>query len=137
MYALSERYAKWTDYPDYVDIASAEHTFDSLAVAAPQTLDLGGLEQAKHVQVDFVSSTFFKVTGLPITMGRPFIEQEDVWHGPLVAVLNERFWRRHFQPDPAIVGKSITLSGWTFQVIGVAPLRSTIGDPRSLMRMYR
>jgi putative ABC transport system permease protein len=56
-------------------------------------------------------------------LGRWFREEEDVPHGPLVAVLSEPFWRSQFRSDPNILGKNITLSGSTFQIVGVAPLQ--------------
>jgi putative ABC transport system permease protein len=121
---------RWTSYPDYLDIAGAQHTFENLSVTAvPQTLDLGGRGEAQRVQVYFVSPSLTKVTGLPVKLGRWLSDQEDVPHGPLVAVLSEPFWRSRFQADPSIVGKNITLSGWTFQVIGVAPLQASACGP--------
>lgn len=121
----------WIDYPDYLDLASAQHSFESLSViAAPQTLDLGGTEQAEQVRVFFVSPNLAKVSGLPIKLGRWLNEGEDVPHGPLVAVLSEPFWRSHFQSDPSIVGKNIMLSGWSFQVVGVVPMQvGACGSP--------
>ena len=121
---------KWVDYPDYLDMAAAQHSFESLAVTAvPQTLDLAGAGQAEPVQVHLVSPSLAKVTGLPMKLGRWISEQEDVPHGPLVAVLSERLWRTHFQSDPNIVGKNIILSGWSFQVIGVAPVQVWANRP--------
>ena len=116
---------RWADYPDYVDMAAAQHSFESMSVIVlPSTLDLGGTGEAQQVHTYFVSPSLFMLSGLPITHGRWFTEKEDVPHGPLVAVLSEPFWRSRFQADRAIVGKSIILSGWSFQVIGVAPLQA-------------
>jgi putative ABC transport system permease protein len=115
----------WMDYPDYLDLAAAQHSFESLAaLSVPQALDLGGTKEAEQVRVFFVSPGLAKVTGQPIRLGRWFKEEEDVPHGPLVAVLSEPFWRAHFQSDPSIVGKNITLSGWNFQIVGVAPMQA-------------
>jgi putative ABC transport system permease protein len=115
----------WMDYPDYLDLAAAQHSFESLAaLSVPLALDLGGTREAQQVRAFFVSPGLAKVTGLPIRLGRWFNEEEDVPHGPLVAVLSEPFWRTHFQSDPSIVGKNITLSGWSFQIVGVAPMQA-------------
>lgn len=38
---------------------------------------------------------------------------------PMVAVLSESLWRGRFNSDPDIAGKTIILSGETFQVVGV------------------
>ena len=63
----------------------------------------------------------FTVTRSPCILGRPFTENEDVPGGPLLVVLGEQFWRRRFNSDPNVIGKTVTLSDRTFQVIGVVP----------------
>jgi putative ABC transport system permease protein len=116
---------RWADYPDYVDMAAAQHSFESMSVTVlPSTLDLGGMGEAQQVHAYFVSPSLFTLSGLPMKVGRWFTQKEDVRHGPLLAVLTEPFWRSRFQADPAIVGKNIVLSGWSFQVIGVAPVQA-------------
>src|SRR5258708_5197628 len=59
------------------------------------------------------------LSGLPTVLGRVFSEGEDIPNGPLLAVLSEHFWRTRFQSDPKIIGKDLTLSDHSFQVIGV------------------
>jgi putative ABC transport system permease protein len=54
----------------------------------------------------------------------------------LVAVLSDRFWKRQYQSDPNIIGKTITASGFTFQVIGVAPLQAYKDLGASLADVY-
>src|ERR1700744_5441304 len=84
---------RWTDYPNCIDLMAAQHTFESVAVERPDTLDLDGKSGAQPIWVHFVSAGLSKVTGLPITIGRWFTPEEDVQHGPLVAVLSDRFWK--------------------------------------------
>ncbi len=112
---------RWTDYRNCIDLMAAQHTFDSLAVDHPFTLDLEGNGDAQQIQVHFVSAGLSKVTRLPLTVGRWFTSEDDVQHGPLVAVLSDRFWKRQYQSDPKIIGKTIAVSGFTFQIVGVAP----------------
>jgi hypothetical protein len=54
------------DYPDYVDIAAAQHAFTSLAVVTHFGLDLIGSGEPQHVSVEFVSPSLFKVTKLRV-----------------------------------------------------------------------
>jgi putative ABC transport system permease protein len=109
------------DYPDFVDTVATQHSFESLAVADQEAIDLSGNGQPEHLEVDFVSPSMFKVSGLPTVVGRVFTEQEDIPNGPFLAVLSEHFWRARFQSDPKIIGKNLTLSDHSFQVIGVVP----------------
>ncbi|HEX6563675.1 MAG TPA: ABC transporter permease [Chthoniobacterales bacterium] len=109
------------DYPDYADIAGAQHSFKNMAVVASGSLDLTGERNPERLKVDFITASMFAVTGSPFVLGRPFTENEDVPGGPLVVVLSEQFWRKRFNADPSIIGKNLTLSDHTFQVIGVVP----------------
>ncbi len=107
------------DYPGFVDTVATQHSFESLAVAYGDYLDLGGNDLPEHLEVGFVSPGLFKVSGLRTVLGRVFSEQEDIPNGPLLAVLSEHFWRTRFQSDPKSIGKNLTLSDHSFQVIGV------------------
>jgi predicted permease len=109
------------DYPDYVDMAAGQHTFDSLALKVERTVDLRTNGEAQLLEADFVSPSLFRATRLPVILGRVFTEQEDIPNGPLVAVLSERCWRSRFQSDPNIIGKNVILSDLSVQVIGIVP----------------
>jgi len=109
------------DYPDYVDMAVAQHTFDSLALAVQRAVDLRTNGEAQLLEADFATPSLFRVTGLPVLLGRVFTDKEDIPGGPQVAVVSERCWRSRFQSDPQIIGKNIVLSGLSFQVIGILP----------------
>jgi putative ABC transport system permease protein len=109
------------DYPDYADMAAAQHMFDSLALQMQRTVDLRTNGDAQLLEADFVSPSMFRLTGLPVIRGRVFTEQEDIPNGPMAAVLSERCWRSRFQSDPNIIGKNVILSDLSFQVIGIVP----------------
>jgi putative ABC transport system permease protein len=121
------------DYPDYVDMAAAQHTFDSLALKVERIVDLRTNGEAQLLQAAFVSSSLFRVTGLPVILGRIFTETEDIPDGPLVAVLSERCWRSRFQSDPNIVGKNVVLSDLSLQVIGIVPSQMDDWGPPGMM----
>jgi putative ABC transport system permease protein len=66
-----------------------------------------------------VSADFFKLLGAPVLRGRTFSPEEDSPRGPKVVVLSSQLWQRRFQSNPDIIGKTISLSGDPFTVIGV------------------
>ena len=109
------------DYSDYLDMAAAQHTCESLAFVCSGLVDLTGKGDAQRLNTDFVSASMFKVSALPPILGRVFTSAEEVKGGPLVAVLNEQFWRTRFNSDPKVVGKNLILDGVSFEVIGVVP----------------
>ncbi len=68
-----------------------------------------------------VSAGYFDVLGVPLYLGRSFSENEDVPHGPAVAVLSYSLWASTFNSDPRIVGKTIDLKGEPHTIVGVLP----------------
>ncbi|MEY2544986.1 MAG: hypothetical protein QOG48_103 [Verrucomicrobiota bacterium] len=116
-------------YPDFVDWRAQNHVFESMAVYHNQSMTLTNGAAATHLQGEHVSAVLFKLLGVQPIIGRTFLSDEDE-PGHRVAILSHALWQRQFGGDSAIVGKSITLDGQKFQVVGVMPQRFTfpIGD---------
>jgi predicted permease len=68
-----------------------------------------------------VSAEFFHVLGVSPMRGRLFMAGDDVPGRAPTAVITHAFWSRRFAGDPAIVGRSLTVGGQSYTVIGVAP----------------
>jgi putative ABC transport system permease protein len=83
--------------------------------------NLGGGDRPEQVKSIHVSREFFKVFGVAPMLGRTFDAQEDLPHGPSVAILSHNLWKTHFGADPRIVGRAIILNGDPHTVIGVMP----------------
>ena len=66
-----------------------------------------------------VSADFFKLFGAPVLRGRTFTAAEDLPDGDKVVVLSYQVWARRFDNDPDIVGKTMSLSGNPYTIIGV------------------
>jgi putative ABC transport system permease protein len=66
-----------------------------------------------------VSVDFFKLTGAPVTLGRTFLPEEDVPNGPRVVVISRNLWETRFSADPNVVGKSMSLGGDPYTIVGV------------------
>jgi putative ABC transport system permease protein len=66
-----------------------------------------------------VTADFFKLTSPPMVLGRTFIPEEDLPNGPRVTVLSKRLWESRFNSDPSVVGKSISLGGEPYTIVGV------------------
>jgi predicted permease len=109
------------NYPDYLEIRAAQRSFETFAVSHGDVLDLSGDGQAEQLHVGFVSPSVFETSGRPFILGHGFTDNEDIRGGPLVVVLSEKFWRQRFNSDLAVIGKNLTLSDQTFQIIGVCP----------------
>jgi predicted permease len=105
-------------WPLYKDVQGQAESFSGVA-AYYELLpaSIGGNGEPERVWGQSVTSNFFDVVQTRITLGRGFLSSEE----PLpVIVLGQRLWQRRFASDPAILGKSITLSGHPFTVVGVS-----------------
>ncbi|HET9371458.1 MAG TPA: ABC transporter permease, partial [Vicinamibacterales bacterium] len=69
----------------------------------------------------FASHNFLELLGLQPSLGRFFTADEDRRGGPLVAVLADRFWRRAFDADPSVLGRTVLVQDRPVQIVGVAP----------------
>ena len=69
----------------------------------------------------FVTGNYFKDLGVNPAEGRLLDETDAQIAAPPVAVVNYRFWQRHFGGESGIVGRVIHLNGHPVQVIGITP----------------
>jgi len=95
-------------------------------------LNLGGTGRPEQVKGIHVSREFFPLFGASTVMGRTFTPEEDRPGGAAVVVLSNGLWRRRFGSDPNIVGKTLTLGGEAYTVIGVLDRRFTFDTPTDL-----
>src|ERR1700760_4325509 len=91
-------------------------------------VNLAAGERPEYVQQQRVSAGFFRVLGVPPSLGREFSADEDRPGGPAVAVLSHGLWRRPLGSGPRVIGRIIHLKGEPYTVVGVLPasFRSTV-----------
>jgi putative ABC transport system permease protein len=70
-----------------------------------------------------VTREYLDVLGIRPALGRTFRTEEDIPDGPRVVILSHALWQRRFGGDPAVLGRSITLSGEAHEIVGVMPPR--------------
>jgi len=106
-------------WPVYTDVRDQAKSFSGVA-AYYELLpaSIGGSGEPERVWGQSATANYFDVAQVPMALGRGFRADEEKQS---VIVLGYRLWQRRFAGDPAIVGKSITLSGKPFTVVGVAP----------------
>ena len=108
--ASPAKFAHWRAQTSVLDAVSA---FRSNVVNYTSS---GIPEQLRAGQV---SADFFRLFGAPLVLGRTFSEDEDRPNGQKVAVLSHGLWTRRFGSERNIVGRSITLGGEPYEVIGI------------------
>jgi putative ABC transport system permease protein len=96
-------------------------SFQSMALMEEDSLPLG--LAGRPIQLGVLKATpgIFSVLDAAPLLGRAFSPQEAQSGHERVVVLMHSFWRTQFQSDPAILGKTVTLNGFPYTVIGVMP----------------
>jgi hypothetical protein len=79
-------------------------------------------ERSERVFVTFAQGNYFSVLGIQPALGRLFLPSEGETAGAdPVIVLGYAYWKRRFNGDPSVVGRSVNLNGQPVTIIGVAP----------------
>ena len=73
-------------------------------------------EQLRSAQV---SEAYFRCFGAPIVRGRTFSAEEDAPKGPKVTLISYNLWQRRFGLNPQTVGRTISLSGDSYVIVGI------------------
>src|SRR5882724_1693928 len=107
-------------YLNYLDWKKESRSFASLAAFRSDNYNLTGMGEPQRVHIHMVSAEFLTVLGVPPIAGRDFRAEEDVPGAAPVAILGDGLWKSKFGGSPDVVGQSITLSGKSYTVIGVA-----------------
>ena len=106
--------------PNFRDWREQSQSFETLAAYRGVTYTLTGSGDPELVGVGLATADLFSTLGVEPLLGRSFSAQEDQ-PGAQVAVLSQHLWQRRFGADPGAVGRTVTLNGTAFTVLGVMP----------------
>jgi putative ABC transport system permease protein len=93
-------------------------------------LTVTGSDVPEDVRGIYLTGSALQFLGLPAMLGRNFLPSDapDGQEPQPVVVLSHKFWQRHFNGDPSVVGKPIQLVHKTYTILGVLPPRFTFLD---------
>jgi predicted permease len=82
-----------------------------------------GLTEANPVQLRCgeVAQSFLPTLGVNPVLGRNFLPEEDVPHGPRVAIISHALWTSRFHRDPNVLQRTIDLDETPTRIVGVLP----------------
>ena len=108
--ASPAKFAHWSKQTEVIQDPAAFNT---------GIMNLTDGEVPEQVKSARFSGNAFKLFGAPIIRGRPFTPEEDSPKGPKVVLISQGLWNRHFSSSPDVIGKTISLSGESYEVVGV------------------
>jgi len=100
---------------------------DSLVAMDDWSLTLTGHDLPEDVEAIYLTSNGFNFLGVPALLGRGLLPSDavDGQDPQAVIVLGNKFWRRHFNASPAVLGQTIQLDRKNYRIVGVAAPRFT------------
>jgi predicted permease len=109
-------------YPDFLDLQeSRPASIEGVIVNTVAAMNVRIAAEPERVFGALVSGNYFDVLGIDLPIGRGFQSDENrAPNSHPVVVLSHAYWQRRFSGDPAVLGRSLTLNGRPFTVIGVA-----------------
>ena len=111
----------WFSTAQYLDIKTGHHGFEQVAIAIGGNYNLTGVGDPERVGVIRVSSNLLPMLGVRPARGRLLVPDEDSPGRPATAVLTDGMWTRRYGRDPQMIGKSITINGQPYEVVGILP----------------
>lgn len=115
-----------SNFPDFVDYRDRNEVFEGLVAYSQKAFTLSEGGRAERVPGMIVSGNYFTALRVRPALGRGFLPEEDQTPGTHpVAVLGYGLWQRRFDADPAVVGKAVSLNGYPYIVVGIAPSEFT------------
>src|SRR4051812_39062126 len=118
--AAPANYADWKKQNTvFADVAAYEQfNFNG---SGGSDVFLTGYGEPRGLKSLGVTGNLFHVLGTPPAMGRTFTDDETFEGKARVAVLSWGTWQSVFGADPNIIGRTVTLSGRTYDIVGVMP----------------
>ena len=108
-------------WPMFEDLRDNNQVFSGMFCRFPARVAIGFSDHAVQIPAELVSSAYFQILGVKAILGRTISQDDDsVPDGKPVVVLSYSFWRSYFNSDRNILGRIISLNGYSMTVIGVA-----------------
>jgi len=117
-----------TDFPqfplnpwDFHDFRERSKSFESMAAYTRSDVQLSGAGEPERLHAFGITAGYFHTLGLKTQLGNEFATKDEVPGNGYQVILSDRLWRSHFQADPGIIGRKVTLDMRPYTIVGVMP----------------
>jgi predicted permease len=117
---------------DFQDWQRASHGYEQMAMWrwSGYNMSSGNEDLPEFLNAGSCSWNLFRTLGVDVAVGRAFASQDDAPGAPLTAILSWSFFKRRYNGDAAVLGKTIRLNGRIYIVVGVLPSWFQYPDPK-------
>ncbi len=108
-------------FPNFLDWRAQNNSFAQMAAVNSVGFNLSGIDQPENVTGQAVSTNFLSMLGVHPILGRDFESSEEREGSAAVVLLSYPLWQSHFGGDRSAIGRTISLDGRAYSIIGVLP----------------
>ena len=108
---------------NFFDWRQTTKTLDRLAAYEWWDANLADRNQPERLAGFHVTSGLFEALGVRAALGRTLVRDDETFGRHHVVVISNELWKRRFDADPAIVGRSVLVDGVPHEIVGVMPPR--------------
>ncbi|MFL5378985.1 MAG: ABC transporter permease [Myxococcales bacterium] len=106
---------------EYREDYSRLRSFSRVGTWASTGANLTTSSQPVHVTMGLGSASLLPTLGISPAVGRWFSADEETPGRDRVLVLSHELWRSKFGADPGAVGKTVTVDGNPYEIVGILP----------------
>src|SRR5258706_602486 len=121
--------------PDYRDWVEQSRAFDQIAALRSQPSVLTGGALPERVETALITPSALDLLGVKAAEGCTFFPEEAQPGHNRVALLSHGLWQRRFGGDSSALGKSLTVDGNSYTIVGIAPADFRLLDTPSELWM--
>jgi len=107
-------------YPCFARLRAETGSFAGMAAFASDESRIEIDDKPEQVMGQVASGNYFELLGVRPALGRLMVENDESLSPPIV-VISDRYWRRRFGGDPAVIGRTISIRDQAFTIVGVTP----------------
>lgn len=111
----------WLSYDEYEAWKTEIPAIEDVGLFTDGAATLTDGDESERVRSANVGANIFEVLGVSPLLGRGFSAEEDRPNGAQAVMLSHELWQRRYGGDPAVVGRTIQVSGSGVPVVGVLP----------------
>jgi predicted permease len=107
-------------YPKYAAFRKTQTLFSDVGLSVQSAVNIADENTAERVNGEIVTASYFQTLGIRAARGRTFgVDEDSIPSSRPVVVLSGHLWHQKFGDDPGLVGRSITLDGRPYTVLGI------------------
>ena len=104
-----------------MDWKARNRVFQEVGIADKATFRLAGEPQAEQARGAIFTAGVLRTLGVQPILGRNFADEDDRPGAPKTVLLSHSLWQRRFAGERDIVGRTMTVGGEPYRILGVMP----------------